>query len=278
MVAAVLAAAPLSEPAFLAHVDRILATDDAHRVASAEPVLCPPVERRLEPGAEHRAFLCDATASAGTFTLDGVHATGGKRYAVELEVRRFVSPEAARAAKQLALQRYGGPDAASVDSGGLAWCQLDLGWTDELLFVLRYGCHITPAHVRAVAEVRRLIYASATPFGEAQVAGVWSPSGGFSQTAASDGQPRPVSDRLRFTRFVQLVKPDAPQELLQHPAGRLQADVLAAGARCVPLVFEPESAEVGWLRVKASRGEGWVPKAAVKEQSVAECIKSRAGQ
>lgn len=232
-----------------------------------------------EPNAEHRDFLCERSDLVGHWVLKDLRADGGERVSAELEARSFKSPGDARAAKEIAVERYGGgPE--SLSRNGMAWCNLDLAWTEEVLFSLWYTCAVTLRHVKTLQAVRLELLKLGAPFGDARVVGIANNQGERLGLLTNDGRPVPaVPDAQRFRHFVKVtgVAPNdvlwartSPQRgILGTKVGKLPPD-----ATCVPLalVAPRASREADWAIVKFDGREGWVRRRFITEQPAAECL------
>jgi hypothetical protein len=257
----------------LEEVDRILAPTRARREPQRASPLCDSAGRRGEPGAENRDFLCSGTSSIGTWKLERLRADGGSRVSAELELRRFTSPQAAEEAKRTALERHGGESPTFINEGAISWCYLDVYWTETLLLALRYGCHISLRHVKALAKVKELLRAQAKPFGEARVAGVIGTHSGWSFLVDPEDRRIQVPDGPRFHRFMRVdgVR-DNDVLWIREQAGSEypKVDKLAPTARCIPVVFTPPY-KSSWIRLKGPKGEGWAHRRFLRDEAPEDC-------
>ncbi|MFZ5442499.1 MAG: hypothetical protein ACOZQL_20990 [Myxococcota bacterium] len=289
-VALTAAAEPVDEvQSTLASIDALLGAAKAQRVEPKKSEqggmgrhLC---EAGREPGAEKRDFLCNSTSLVGHWTLKDLRADGGQLVSVDLEVRRFLSPEQARAAKQTALERYGGKEPVGLSEGAISWCYLDVFWTEDLVFSLWYGCWISLDHVKALQAVRSELLRVSEPFDDTGVVGVAGSHSGWAALVDARGQAlTALRDEVRFRHFVKVVKV-SPSDVLWlrerpsdfgHPGARI--DQLPPTASCVPLVFTPprRAATQGWVVVKFNGKQGWVNRAFVADQPASECLSSAA--
>lgn len=256
----------------LAEIDRVLSPTGARRERLRESPLCDVRGRRSEPGAENRGFLCQSSSRIGSWRLERLLAHGGERVSADLEIRQFSSPQAAHEAKRTALERYGGEDPAFVSEGAISWCFLTVYWTETLVLALRYGCHISLPHVKALGRVQELLRARATPFGETRAAGVIGTHSGWSYLVDTEHRRLHVPDRLRFHRFVRVVDVRANDVLWMRDkpeSGSPKLDKLAPTARCVPVVFTPPSGS--WMRLKGPKGEGWAHRRYLRDEAPDDC-------
>ncbi|MCE9669889.1 hypothetical protein LY474_18995 [Myxococcus stipitatus] len=275
--------------AVLAGIDARLTPSGARRVDSRTmptrrmgTALCEEWVR--EPGAWNRDFLCDATTLLGRWSLENLRADGGSRVSALLEVRRFVSRERGVAARRTALERYGGGQ-ASLHAGAISWCFLDVFWTEEVVYSLWYGCHISLPHVKALQAVRAELLRAAEPFAGTGVVGVAGAHSGWSFLLDEEGRMRaPLEDGVRFQHFARAVNVAEGDVLWlrERPQGRslgAKLDKLPATASCVPVVFVPPHVRpragggetAGWAIVKFNGREGWVNRRYLSEQPLAEC-------
>jgi hypothetical protein len=257
--------------ALLEEVDRILAPAGARREPLRGSPLCDGAGR-TEPGTKNRDFLCVASSPVGSWRLERLRATGGTRVSAELELRRFSSPQAAEETKRTALARYGGERATFIGNGAISWCYLDVYWTETLLLALRYGCHISLRHVKALAKVKDLLRAQAKPFGETRVAGVIGLHSGWSYLVDPEDRILHVPDPLRFHRFVRVdgVRDNDVLWVREQPGSEYpKVDKLAPDARCIPVVFTPSKSS--WMRLKGPKAEGWAHRRHLREEAPGDC-------
>src|SRR5262245_5336229 len=275
--------------ATLAAIDAILGPTGAKRVE-----VKPPAPRGMgralcgggadeEPGKANRDFLCDRSAFVGHWRLDRLRADGGSRVGADLEVRRFSSPEDARAAKATALERYGGRTVSHLE-GSISWCYLDVLWTEDLLFSLWYHCAISLGHVKALKAVRAELLKLGVPFDDSGTIGVWGSHGGWSGLFLEEGKTPPLADQVRFRHFVRVVDVAANDVLWlrgRPSSGELGArvDKIPPTASCLPLVFAPPSGGdkdvQGWVRVKFNGHEAWARRRFLADQPAEECRQPR---
>lgn len=287
----------------LAAVDAILAPAKAQRVEPKKSergdmgrFVCEGEPGR-EPGAENRDFFCNGTSLVGRWTLKDLRADGGSLVSADLEVRKFLSPEQARAAKQTALERYGGKDPVSIYEGAISWCYLDVFWTEDLVFSLWYGCWISLGHVKTLKAVRSELLKVSEPFDDTKVIGIAGSHSGWTSLVDSQGEKlTSLPDQVRFRQFVKVVNvpPSDVLWLRERPQGLghvgAKIDKMPSTSSCVPLVFTPPNrppvqvtnsagenvgtdfGTQGWVVVKFNGKEGWVNRAFVADQPASECL------
>jgi hypothetical protein len=222
------------------------------------------------PGAENRGFVCENSVSVGTWELNALRADGGQRVSATLEIRRFASEEAERDVKLTAVERYGG-GVVGLPEGAFSWCYDDLVWTDDLVLLLSYGCHIGLPHVDALGAVRDVILRAGVPSGAAGAIGVAGSHSGWSSLVGKEGRVD-VPDAARFERFVKVtgvaaddvlwVREDRPSSFVLSTDGSRSGDLrpkvgqLAPDATCIGVVYRPPG-DAWWL-VRSGEVQGWV--------------------
>ncbi len=254
----------------LAEIDGILAPTGARREPLRESPICD--ARSHEPGTSNRDFFCKSTSTLGSWRLARLRADGGVRVSAELELRRFSSPQAAEETKRTALERYGGKEPASVFEGAISWCYLTVYWTDAWVMALRYGCHISLSHVKALNRVQGMLRERATPFGESRVAGVIGLHSGWSYLVDTESRTLHVPDAERFHHFLRVVDVRDNDVLWIREKGSSdtpKVDKLAPNARCVPRVFaQPDDK---WVRLKGPKAEGWAHRRYLRDEAPGDC-------
>jgi hypothetical protein len=254
-------------PALLADIDAVLTSAGATRAETTgtycDDALGPPHIQ------QSRQFLCKRSQPVGTWNLERLRADGGERVSARLGVRRFTSPGEGIEARQLAVELYG--DRIRGLDGGLAWCYADAVWAGDLLWTLEYGCHISLGHVPSLQAVSDLVLAQGEPYlGAIGVQGLHSGWG-----TLMDAQHRSVEVRppwRHFARVVGVAVGDVLWVRARPPeGGELAPKVasLAADARCVPIVGEPN--DPAWWLVRSGDLEGVVASRYLARMSADDC-------
>lgn len=137
-------AAPTPEDG-IAVVEQLL-TEHGGRLEDSDKHYCNAAQGPWGAGANRRV-LCERVTPVRTMALRDLRATGGERVSARLGVYRFESGEAAEQAVALTLEGL------PVQNIGTSWCFADAIWSDEVLWTLEYGCHISLRHVPALDAV-----------------------------------------------------------------------------------------------------------------------------
>jgi hypothetical protein len=229
-------------------------------------------------GIPGEAFWCadDRTRLLGRWKLSGLTSDNPALSDVTVEIRAFVSDEAATLVKDIALERLGG-GAIGPQEGCFTMCYEDAIWTKTLFVTLSYGCS---ASLKSTTDLRTAVFQMGVAHRGVAIGMRGFHSGSCRLLSPElhdaelwdvpDERFDPLPDSARFHHFARVTGINVTGEASTHDLSpALSLDHLERTAGCLPLIVWGPN-ERSWL-VRVQGTDVRVPAQYLELQDASEC-------